>query len=316
MSKETFDAGAPASLDTHQGGHKKEIKIMNEQEAEKFIEEGTTREWVSVDTLKRSTPESCIDGRGKRGVIGIPGGNAGEFLLTLASSEKASGKLISESDMPKILQRYIDVFGKFAMHTDEHALHNIGLKTDQDLKNPWPSKQEALAQLLEKPEAIGCGHIKLMLKKSEEYEVRPELVKSFLQAFYKELWRGNSELELDILRGEHEERAVVIAKVDAPKGGLNKETRIPTIIPNQGNIQAFIYHPQVTDYMRDESAESAEEITGLQIDAAQYKKIIKELGDKQLKLTVSELAGHLPTIEVNFHDDGSFETKLINSGKK
>jgi hypothetical protein len=64
---------------------------------------------------------SCVDGRDEHGVIGTPGGNAGEFLLALTSIERATGKHFPVECMEEVLRGYLDTFGHFYVHSDTDA---------------------------------------------------------------------------------------------------------------------------------------------------------------------------------------------------
>lgn len=62
-----------------------------------------------------------------------------------------------------------------------------------------------------KPENIGCLHLKSILKNPENYDMRPDLARYFLKAFYTILWNKSSpthhKLMLEVMAGRHEERA-------------------------------------------------------------------------------------------------------------
>ena len=90
--------------DKHHEGHieKSEKRILSPEETKRFIEEGQIT-WVEAKDLLDATAESCVDGRGHDGIVGTPGGNAGEFILALTAVEKASGqKLDLDKGLPKV----------------------------------------------------------------------------------------------------------------------------------------------------------------------------------------------------------------------
>ena len=61
---------------------------------------------------------SCVDGRDDSGVVGTPGGDAGEFLLALSALERITGHELDDVVVGKLLRRRLDVFGRFYLHTD------------------------------------------------------------------------------------------------------------------------------------------------------------------------------------------------------
>ncbi len=78
--------------------------------------------WVPAEELLADAMKSCVDGRGELGIVGTPGGNAGEFLLALATLERVSGQPFPLDQLEDFFHKYIDRFGKFYMHGDTHAL--------------------------------------------------------------------------------------------------------------------------------------------------------------------------------------------------
>ena len=54
--------------------------------------------WVPAEELLVDAMESCVDGRGKLGIVGTPGVNAGELLLALATLERGDAWHFTEYD--------------------------------------------------------------------------------------------------------------------------------------------------------------------------------------------------------------------------
>jgi hypothetical protein len=50
--------------------------------------------WVKMAALLLHGKSSCVDGRDDHGVIGTPGGDAGEFLLALTSIERVDRQAV------------------------------------------------------------------------------------------------------------------------------------------------------------------------------------------------------------------------------
>jgi hypothetical protein len=85
-----------------------------------------------------------------------------------------------------------------------------------DPSGPVPAEQqEAALALLLQPDYVGCPHIRLMMLKPTEYEVRTEITQWYLAAFYDFMWnheegsKFNHITDLEELDGAHNERAVV-----------------------------------------------------------------------------------------------------------
>ena len=93
--------------------------------------------WIKLPSLIAQGRLSCIDGRDERGVIGSPGGDGGEFLLTLAAIEQATGRKLDEEAVTFGLLSHLDTFGSFYMHTDVHAFEALvgALQTDPDVQS-------------------------------------------------------------------------------------------------------------------------------------------------------------------------------------
>ena len=285
--------------------------------------------WVKLAQLLSLHHVSCIDGRDERGVIGTPGGDAGEFLLSLAALEKLTGETLDEQAVADALLAHIDVFGSFYMHTDAHAVEQLldaaratdalrealaeiqGTRQLSDfLRQPPESLREHLLELLVQPAHIGCGHIRLTLQQGDEYETRPELVESFLRAFYRLWWRGAPELIMTMLPGDHGEAAVVNVCNAEELWGL---APIPLISPSVGGTQLFVQHPDVSSFMRRLVVEFHARGHGLvalaAAQAAELEETVRTLAGKQLGATVRQLAAGLPIYDVVFQRQGEFEVR-------
>jgi len=196
-----------------------------------------------------------VDGRGHDGIVGTPGGNAGEFILALTVVEKAGRQELDLDKVDEILKRYLEKTGKFYFHTDDHHPDPRSGITE----NTTESEKEKLLETLVKAESIGCGHIGLMTKNPQEYGVRPELLKAVMKSIYKTLWEKPETMEFVVLEGGHKEGAIVNILVD---GEVNDDTKIPTVAPSHDDIQIFVNHPQAVKYLRDKIAEDMEYVIG------------------------------------------------------
>jgi len=93
--------------------------------------------WIKLASMIAHGRVSCIDGRDERGVIGSPGGDGGEFLLTLTAIERTTGKTLDEETVADGLLSQLDTFGDFYMHTDLLAFEALtsALRADPRLRD-------------------------------------------------------------------------------------------------------------------------------------------------------------------------------------
>lgn len=238
---------------------------------------GTPQEirWIEVSELLGRTCCSCVDGREERGVIGTPGGDAGEFVLLLTAREQASGATFGRTEIRQALLDRLDRFGSFYMHTDDQAQAASGDSGEHSVE---PAHQ-------------GCGHLRLMLEHPDQYGVRRELVTDFLRAFHELRSEGTPGLDLVRLAGDHRESAVLNVRVAGDK------SRVPLIAPSRGESQVFVNHPDVVSHFRRSGAGSD------LFDAVQ------KLAARQLAATLGHLAPGLPVFEVTFAPDGTYEVR-------
>jgi len=295
-------------------------QILNAETLKKYLEQEGSIEWVRLETLLAETPESCVDGRGDKGIIGVPGGNAGEFVLALSTYEDLTGAKLGDDQIEKIFEEYLKRYGKFYFHSDTHALAHMGVD-ENELRNPAPEKREKILEELTDPKNIGCGHLKSVANDTKGYGVRREIINGMIRAFFKNFWNGNENLNFTVLSGDHKEGAVVIVKVDAKDEDVNGDTEIPTVQPavGEGGAQAFIYHPQAVKFLRKEIAKSINEVIvgGKEVDTEEFAKKMMENGDHQLELTVTTLAKDeggrpLPQFITTFSKEGAINVEEVN----
>jgi rhodanese-related sulfurtransferase len=279
---------------------------------------GTVR-WVKLAAFLLHGKRSCVDGRDDQGVIGTPGGDAGELMLALSAAEAVRGGPLTDEQVEQVLRDHLDTFGRFYMHSDMQAMNRLivdGLRKDPRVipyiekvsepaqwrafhASPPLEVREALLEHLAQPENMGCGHLRFALTE-EAYGVRPGLSRALLRAFHRVRWSGAPELEWVVLGGEHVEGAVVEVVVD---GELHSYTRIPLVSPQVDGMQMFVSHPQVTAHLRRETATFLVE-AGLVApnDERRLLDEIGERGNRQLMATLGKLARGLPVYRVRFAD--------------
>ena len=270
--------------------------------------------WTQAASLLGTNTESCIDGRAEAPVLGTPGGDAGELVLSLAALEQLLGRPLDAGWIATIFDRYVEAFGRFYLHTDRHAIERLAdaLRADprtagaaatwrgpEDarafVRSPPLAMEGALLEHLVAPAHVGCGHLRLMITEPARYGVRPGLVADVLRAAFHRGWRRPELLEYAILDGEHEERGVLEVRVEHE---VHAHTLVPMVAPHVGAREVFVLHPQVTDFVRAENAwflvEQLAPAEAARVHAPALRARIAALGARQLAATVASLAPHLP----------------------
>lgn len=289
--------------------------------------------WTKAAHLFEDGIESCVDGRDHHAVIGTPGGDAGELVLALTALEAWTGHVVDREEIELLFDAHLEAFGDFYMHTDHHAVVGLGelLRSDQRfakydlhdaediehmIRNPPEEVQDALAEHLVNPAAIGCGHLGLISRRPKDYRVRPELLQIVIKSYFDRLWAGNPHLRYVVLEGEHQEGAVV--NVMLKDDEVHPFTAIPMIEPDIRDTEIFVNHPQVTRWLRSERVRfllgSDPWLATHDIDPDGFVKAVNELGDLHLNLTVTALAPTLPVFSVMVNE-GDVSVDRISPAK-
>lgn len=280
--------------------------------------------WMKLAALLINGRASCVDGRDDSGVIGTPGGDGGEMVLGLAAVERVLERPLDCATVDQLLTRRTDTFGRFYVHTDidtgntliksmradrrlDAALANVRetMQWRAFLTTPPAALREVLLEHALKPEHIGCGHVKRLLSDSDAYGVRSGLVSDMLRSFFLQRWSGVPELELAPLPGGHAEGAVL--NIHIPRGVYPFST-IPMISPSVGGRQAFINHPDVMCFLREQLARWLT----LQDDLLPLPKGANEAISAEMERlaelgtgrTLGALAKGLPIYAVDFRESG------------
>ncbi len=275
---------------------------------------------------------SCVDGRDDSGVVGTPGGDAGEFLLALSALERVTGRPLDDVVVTKLLRRRLDTFGRFYLHSDVHGGNALiaALRADRRLdplldsishthewrrlmqEPPKAYRSILLDIFMNNPQALGCGHVRMSWQQAEVYGTRPLLIESFLRMFFTLRWNGAVEAEYVTLGGGHREGAVLNVVVD---GGVHSFTTLPLVSPSTGKQQMFVNHPQVSGFLRNELVEFiAQQDDIISLTRGQHEALrtdIAVLGQQQLMATLQRLAAGLPIYQVRFgrNDDVGVEAQ-------
>ena len=283
--------------------------------------------WIPMAALQLHGLQSCVDGRDEQGVVGTPGGDAGEFVLALAAYESASGNQLSPEQVAHLLNQRLESFGRFYLHTDLHALDVLteALRADsvigpkvapidgaadwsQFLKSPPSELQDRLVGIFQEANHVGCGHLKLILNNSESYAVRQGLAKSVIAAFFRAHWADHPDVQFTPLAGAHTEAAVV--NICLPRG-CNPYSHVPCIAPQIAGSSLFVNHPEVTVRLRQSLSQFVAE--KLDSDASRLAAVQAELGDQQMGLTLGALAAGLPIFNVAFDDNHDYRVEAVGA---
>jgi len=278
--------------------------------------------WVKTAALLLQGVESCVDGRDRHPVIGTLGGDAGEMLLGLATVEQLTERPFTPSEVDALLDAHLEAFGRFYLHTDEHALMALGETLQSDprwaehrdelddidglmalLLHPPRALERALIEHLTEPSHVGCGHLRLVLEHPSEYGVRPELTRALLRAFFRRRFAGDPRLDYVVLHGEHHEGAVL--QIVLPHD-VQPYTKVPAIAPmHASGTTLFVSHPQLSAYLRVQNANWIVEqlaSSGIaddrpRVEASGLVPAQQQLAEQQLGATLSHLARGLPIYE-------------------
>ncbi len=270
---------------------------------------------VRAASLLLHGTEACVDGRGEDAVLGTPGGDAGELLLALAAVERVTGTELSEGDIVALFDAYVESFGRFYFHTDDHALDHLAralradprfegqARDDEALRalliSPPLTLREALLEHLLEPANVGCGHLRLLMTHAEDYGVRGGLARALGRVVFRLLWSEPELFDFVVLHGDHHEEAVVNVVLEAR---VHPFTNVPAIPPRIGGHSVFVNHPQVSAFVRRQHAEfllgQLPALAGVALD--RFEAEIAELADRQLAQTLAHLAANLPVFEVRF----------------
>ncbi len=285
--------------------------------------------WVRMAGLLLQGRHHCVDGRDDSGVVGTPGGDAGEFLTLLASMEHALGRELTHVEVGGLFHHTLDAFGAFYMHTDVESADKLihALRSDPRLEVALRDVHDAMAwraffasppsevrpfvlEHLLVPDHHGCGHLKMMWKYPETYGVRPGLVSSYVQHFFESRWQGADECEHVVLAGTHDEKGVLVVRIE---GDIFPFSQIPLVSPMCHNSQMFVSHPQVASYYRGQLAEFLCRQRDVLVMDVALAETVRRYGDalaeRQTGATLARLAAGLPIFEVTFRADGGVDVR-------
>ncbi len=305
--------------------------VLTLEQVQTHLGDPYSTRWMKLAALLVNGRLSCVDGRDATGVLGTPGGDAGEFALALAATEHVTARPIDSDKVAELLARRVEVFGHFYVHTDIHASNQLiqSMRADRRLDAPlaevfdpleWrrffsgpPNEvRDVVLEHALRPEHLGCGHLRHMANDPASYGVRDGLVRDVMRGVYTRRWCGDIDVELSVLPGGHAEGGVLLVMLES---GVAPFSRIPLVSPQADRTQLFVSHPQVADYLREQQAE----FLGMQRDLLDLSlgqvrdiaRTLAELGAKQTARTLGLLAKGLPVFEARFDDQRRARVRQI-----
>lgn len=252
----------------------------------------------------------CLDGRYRNGIVGTPGGDAGEFILALIVYEDmlGGGKKLTQDNVDGILKQHLKSMAqaKFYMCSDDSAVNHVEKELNIEglnIQNPKGFMQNDLYKALVEPENIGDLHIKMMAKYPQQFSVRKELVGLFLRSFYKVLWNKQDDLylklELDVLTGDHTESAFIEVR---SASSCQKQQLSPLIVTKKKGISTFVNHLDAVSIRRAQLAKFFVDVVNKnqdELNPVTMLNRLNHLGYMYLEITGSYAARGLPFYTIN-----------------
>jgi len=263
---------------------------------------------------------SCIDGRANYAVMGTPGGDISEFIISLCAFEKVrrsppGSTGLTHLDVKALL---LDLLAsmpaegagtrkKFYMHTDEAAMTRLGkaagVSNPADASMPPDAKARVLSMVAE-PEHIGCEHLRAMVMHPMEYSCRGALVQYAITAFYDLMLNGPPAIQKRLLfhvsEGYHEERGII--NVYAINGFCPTYTPlvVPSVDEENNPSQYFVNHPSAVAIYRQELADFLTDRVGRQLEGRPLLPVMNEVGQGHMDRTMENLVKGKPSFAAFF----------------
>jgi hypothetical protein len=295
-------------------------QTFSANQVEKYLAQPGIVTWVKLGSLLKDEYDACVDGRDTRPIVGNPGGDVSRLAEAVIAVGAVAGRHFNPGEILKIFDWYVDKVGMFYMHTDTHAMEHLAEFLNEGygarrmggkkfhnademyayVTNPDPRQQVFLSRYLLDPRFVGCGHMKLMMTKPEQYGMSEKVLRSLSVAFFDMMWNvpdRASQLVYPCLQGDHKEGAVVNIVISDAE--LTDETMVPMVAPTDGKISIFVNHPQVVQYLNKKVAyllakEGKTIIKDLDIDPEAVVAHMEHLQNEGVRQTVSALAWGLP----------------------
>lgn len=271
---------------------------MTCDEVEQHISPVPLLSWINV----HEASFGCADGRSAEEGLGTWGGDFGEFATALNVYEQMATIHLSQADVTGILRKYLEASSRTKFTTCMSGLairQMFGTVDDMKaaVKNPAEEKRAALWMKISDPNFIGNDHIKFMLENPSEYSVRKELVQHLIHSFFDILWNPfdplHSKLDVQVLPGEHNERAVV--SVTAPDFCLKQANLAPIIAPRLPTTSIVLLNPDAVQILRKEMSLFFSRYTSPVVRADEMSKRFNVLAVGQGALTKKKMYDRIPS---------------------
>ena len=278
--------------------------------------------WRPAGELLTGLPSSCVDGREKEPAIGTAGGDLGGLIAgALVTAQHVMRREITAWESNQVLGWYLQTYGSAYMHTDEHAMEHV-LQVAKETEivgedftiqqlteyirsaDPDPKRGHDLRAIVTDFDAVGCGHMALMLKHTEAYNTVGSVLRPLMRSFYARLWAGDRRCLFRVLSGEHTEGAVVNIFVNGEDYKITPESQIPLVRPSAGGVSMFVNHPQVISWQERRVLNDLYQsgaIKGMESHPlAEYQEHLDFLINDGTRETISRLATGLPSYNILF----------------
>ncbi|WIA22068.1 hypothetical protein OEZ85_004413 [Tetradesmus obliquus] len=282
---------------------------------------------------------ACVDARGDNPYLMTPGGDYAELSDGIYVFANITGIRLNATVIGHLFRNFVQKVASpkrpFYFHTDEtklaslfSAVNNAGIKPKPVVfPAVMPSDPKAAAiwlSYLSKAEYQGCGHVRLMLYKPQEYGLSSNYVpQELIKQFFSYWWPtplGSPErkrIKFAIKRGPLQGKAVAIVNNEGP----GCQGYSPKSFAAHHGSSIFVYHQNAVAEFRAKVlapffAEMAKQtfFTGkpLQFNMAQFIKQSDALAGTQLGYTINNLypADSVGLFSVNYAT--KFDSKLTD----
>jgi len=256
----------------------------------------------------------CLDDRVTQAGLFTPGGDLGEFILSLSSylqERDPTGQMLpSQEVVDTLLLKYLETIPSTRpmIHcTDDRAISHLEAEMpleNLDLSSPPDHAKESLLKKLTEVENHGDSHIRLLLKKPEWFQLNQYLVPMAVKSFYHLLWQQNSD-ERSILHKQPKLKLEVLVGQSDPQGFLEVSSGelchtggvAPMLTPRVAQRAVLISHLDAVSLRREEMAAFFTRIANAsprKINKDQLHQRLDRHGWLALETTGSRIAAGLP----------------------
>lgn len=263
-----------------------------------------------------TTSFMCMDDRVRESALSTPGGDIGEFISALAaylqerSAEPAGENLPTQQEVDTLFTKYVESLPEsrpFIHCTDDAAIRHLQDELPvEGLDLIAPSTHARELGLLDKLGEVdnqGDGHIRLMLKEPEWFQLNRLVVPMVLRVFYSKLWEqsldtssawhNTQKLRLVVLEGQSDPQAFF----EILSNGLCNNTFAPALTPFTGGRAILISNMDAVSSRREELAKFFARVANAgsrKIDVDRMHKRLDRHGWLALETTGSRMATGLP----------------------